>query len=238
MIGVVLSIVFFLSAPQSTPPSPDTFLSYQALQDNELNPDPDSAFWKDAKSVDLDQSILGEPDPSVRSEARSRWTKDYLYFLFWGPYDTLHLKPDPDTVHETYKLWFYDDFELYLGSNFDNINLYGEFQISPQSEFLDMAIDATRQKPGWNDERLWDSGMTVKSRIDRDNKVWYGEMRIPIAAIDKRPAAIGNKFRVNVYRLQSAGEGKKIHFLAWRPTGEWNPHRPQKFGILELTGQP
>ncbi|MGB7434560.1 MAG: carbohydrate-binding family 9-like protein [Candidatus Acidiferrum sp.] len=237
MIRILLSFLFLLTAPLSTPPS-DTFLSYEALQDHELNPDPDSAFWKDAESVVLDQSILGEPDPSVRSEARSRWTKDYLYFLFWGPYDTLHLKPDPDTVHETYKLWFYDDFELYLGSNFDNINLYGEFQISPQSEFLDMAIDATRPKPGWNDERLWDSGMKVKSRIDADKKVWYGEMRIPIASIDKRAPIIGNKFRVNVYRLQSAGEGKKIHFLAWRPTGEWNPHRPQKFGTLELTGQP
>jgi Carbohydrate family 9 binding domain-like len=237
MLGILLSLLLSFAAPQSTPPQ-DVFFSYQARQDHALNPDPDSAFWKDAKSVVLDESILGAPDPSVRSEARSRWTKNYLYFLFWGPYETLHLKPDPDTVHETYKLWFYDDFELYLGSNFDNINLYGEFQISPQSEFLDMAIDATRPKPGWNDEHLWDSGMTVKSRIDKDKKIWYGEMRIPIAPIDKRPAAIGNKFRVNVYRLQSAGAGNKIHFLAWRPTGEWNPHRPQKFGTLELTGQP
>jgi hypothetical protein len=80
--------------------------------------------------------------------------------------------------------------------------------------------------------------MKVKSRIDRDRKIWYGEMLIPLAAIDKRPPAVGNDFRVNVYRLQSAGEGKKIHFLAWRPTGEWNPHRPKKFGLLKLMGDP
>jgi hypothetical protein len=214
------------------------FLSFRSAEDHELNPDPDSDFWRQAKSVALDQSILGEPDPALRSEVRSRWTSKYLYFLFWGPYGTLHLKPDPDTQHETYKLWFYDDFELYLGANFDNINLYGEFQISPQSEFLDLAIDASREKPGWNDERLWDSGMTVKSRIDAVKKIWYGEMRIPIAAVDKRPPAIGNEFRVNVYRLQSVGEGQKVHFLAWRPTGEWNPHRPKKFGILRFTSAP
>jgi len=193
---------------------------------------------REARSVALDQSILGEADPALRSQARSRWTEKYLYFLFRGPYGTLHLKPNPDTQHETYKLWFYDDFELYLGTNFDNINLYGEYQISPQSEFLVMPIDASRPKPGWNDERLWDSGMTVKSRIDGEKKIWYGEMRIPIAAIDKRRAAIGNEFRVNVYRLQSVGEGQKVHFLAWQPTGEWNPHRPKKFGILRFAGEP
>ncbi len=219
-----------------SPDSSAVFLSYEASENHALNPDPDSPFWRAAKSIILDRNILGQPDPTVRSEARSRWTKDNLYFLFWGPYETLHLKPDPDTVHETFKLWFYDDFELYLGSNFENINLYGEFQISPQSEFLDQAIDATVTKPGWGNEHLWDSGMTVKSRIDRDNKIWYGEMCIPLRAIDKRNPMAGNEFRVNVYRLQFAGEGKRIHFLAWQPTGEWNPHRPKKFGILRLSG--
>jgi Carbohydrate family 9 binding domain-like len=215
-------------------PTENVLSSLYSADDHELNPDPKSDFWKTAPSVVLDKTILGELDPPVRSEARSRWTKTYLYFLFWGPYEYLHLKPDPDTVHETWKLWFYDDFELYLGSNYENINLYGEFQISPQSEFLDQAIDATRDRPGWNDEHLWDSGMTVKSRIDAEHKIWYGEMRIPVAAIDKRPVKAGNEFRVNVYRLQYAGEGKKIHFLAWQPTGEWNPHRPKKFGTLKL----
>jgi cellulose/xylan binding protein with CBM9 domain len=234
---VALSLILLFQAPPQAQPS-NSFLSLQSRKDHELNPDPDCDFWKQSKGVLLDRSILDEPDPSVRSEVRSRWTKQYLYLLFWGPYDVLHLKADPDTQHKTYKLWFYDDFELYLGSNFDNINLYDEFEISPQSEFLDMAINARREKPGWNDEYLWNSGMAVKSRIDKDKMIWYGEMRIPMAAIDGRSPAIGNKFRVNIYRLQSAGTGKKIHFLAWQPTGEWNPHRPNKFGTLELAGAP
>jgi hypothetical protein len=232
----ILLLLSFISETQRA--SPNVFLSPMAAKDHELDPDPGSEFWAQAPGIALDESILGEPDLSVRSEARSRWTKDYLYLLFWGPYDVLHLKPDPDTEHKTYKLWFYDDFELYIGSNFDNINLYYEFEISPQSEFLDMAIDATREKPGWNDEYLWNSGMAVKSRIDKQKKIWYGEMRIPLATIDKRPPAVGNKLRVNIYRLQSAGQGRKIHFLAWQPTGEWNPHRPTKFGTLELVGAP
>lgn len=232
--GLIVYFFAFCAAAQQ----PAVFLSYQAREGHALNPDPEDKFWKNIPGIVLDNSILGQPDLVVKSEARSRWTPGSLYFLFWGPYQNLHLKPDPDTKQETYKLWNFDDFELYLGSNFENINLYGEFQISPQSEFLDMAIDASRQRPGWNDERLWNSGMEVKSRIDPDKKIWYGEMRIPIAAIDKRPPKEGNDFRVNVYRLQSAEPGQRIHFLAWRPTGEWNPHRPKTFGILRLAATP
>lgn len=257
MIRILLSsllLLWFLPRIQQAAPQPGTqqavepsaggaaeeqgaFLSYQARKDTALDPDPESAFWKDAKGIALDHSILGKPDPTVASEARSRWTKKYLYFLFWGPYDTLHLKPNPDTQHDTQHLWNYDDFELYLGSNFQNINLYHEFEISPQSEYLDMAIDATRARPGWNDEYLWNSGMTVKSRIEQGKKIWYGEMRIPIAAVDKRPAKIGNEFRADVFRLQHTGHGRG-HFLAWRATGEWMPHHPDKFGILRLAGKP
>lgn len=230
---VALAILFFLSFT-SWAQEANSFDASFAAKDHELNPEPDSEFWRHAPGIVLDRSILGEPDMSVRSHARSRWSEHYLYLLFWGPYDILHLKPEPNTEHKTYKLWFYDDFELYIGSNFENINLYHEFEISPQGEFLDMAIDATREKPGWNDEYLWKSGMAVKSRIDKEKKIWYGEMRIPLVAIDTRRPAIGNKFRVNIYRLQSAGEGRKIHFLAWQPTDEWNPHRPSKFGVLEF----
>jgi hypothetical protein len=106
--------------------------------------------------------------------------------------------------------------------------------MSPQSEFLDLSIDSTRPRPGWNDERLWDSGMIVKGRIDTDKKVWYGEMRILIPSVDKRTPKAGNEFRINLYRQQAAGEGKRFHFLAWQPTGEWNPHHPEKFGTLRL----
>ena len=219
------------------PPPPTVFNSYQAAADHRLDPNPDSDFWRDVNGIILYRNILGDPDAVIRSEARSRWTKNNLYFLFWGPYEALQLKPNPVTAEQTQKLWEYDDFELYLGSNFENINLYGEYQISPQSEFLDNWIDATVSRPGWNDEYKWKSGVTVKSRIDHEKKIWYGEMCVPLSTIDKRPAATGNEFRVNVYRLQTAGEGKKRHFLAFMPTGEWNPHRPATFGTLKLVSQ-
>lgn len=130
------------------------FLSTCTAEDHALIADPASAFWKDTPQITMDRIITGEPDTELKEMVRSRWSKDKLYFLFIGPYDTLDVRPHPDTVNETYKLWFHDVFEMDLGANFDNINLDGEFQMSPQGEFADLGIDATKPRPGWNDERL------------------------------------------------------------------------------------
>ena len=227
---------FLLLALTSAAQEPGVFLSHHADQDVEPSADPSSAFWRDIRGVFIETSILGGAVPNLRAEVRSRWTKDNLYFLFIGPYEALNLKPDPDTAVETYKLWEWDCFEAYVGADFENINRYREFQMSPQGEFLDLDIDASVPKPGWSDERLWNSGMKVKARIDKDRKIWVGEMRIPIAAIDKRPAKAGNEMRVNLFRQD--GKTPKRDFLAWQTTGVWNPHHPEKFGRLRLIEHP
>lgn len=218
--------------------TPAVFPSYHAERDADLTADPDAKFWKGIPGQVIDHSILGHLEPDLRSEARSRWTEKYLYFLFSGAYDNLNLKPNPTTDSETFRLWEWDVFELDLGADFEHINRYAELQVSPQSEFLDLAIDSTKPRPGWSDERFWDSGMKVKSRIDASHHIWYAEMRIPIASIDARPPQLGNEFRVNVYRLHGQGPGRQRPFLAWHPTGVYNPHHPEKFGILKLVTLP
>lgn len=215
---------------------PDVFPSYYAKHDTELTADPSSRFWKGIPAVAVERSILGTAEPELRFEVRSRWTRRNLYFLFVGSYDKLTLKPDPRTDAETFRLWEFDVFELYLGADFEHINRYREFQVSPQSEFLDLAIDSTRPRPGWSDERLWDSGMHVKSRVDDNSRIWYAEMRIPVGSLRKERPTPGSEFRINVYRLH--GPGPKRHFLAWQTIGVFNPHHPEKFGRLKLLSSP
>jgi len=159
----ILMVILGVAAPAQ---EPGVFLSYQASQDPELSADPDSDFWRNIKGVVIVNSILGGSVSHLRSEVRSRWTQDYVYFLFIGSYQSLYLKPDPDTASETYRLWEWDCFEVYLGADFENINRYREFQMSPQGEFLDLDIDAAKSRPGHSEERFWDSGMKVKARID------------------------------------------------------------------------
>ena len=222
--------LFCVSAVQAqeTP----VFLSHYAEESIEPTADPESAFWNGIQGVVIEKSVLGPVMPEFRAEVRSRWTRGYVYFLFIGPYQKLTLKPDPDLVSETYRLWEKDCFEVYLGADFAHTNRYREFQMSPQGEFLDLDIDSTKARPGFNGEQNWDSGMKVKARVDDARKIWYGEMRIPIAAVDERPAAEGNEMRINLYRQD--GEAPNRAFLAWQPPMVWNPHHPEKFGTLRL----
>jgi hypothetical protein len=209
-----------------------SFPSYFADKAVEPTADSGSAFWKGIQGVVIDKSVLGPAMPMFRAEVRSRWTAEYIYFLFIGPYQNLTLNANPDTVKETYRLWEKDCFEVYLGADAEHTNRYREFQMSPQSEFLDLDIDSTRPKPGFNGEDKWNAGMKVKARIDEKNKIWYGEIRIPIAAVDKRPAQAGNEMGINLFRQDGAPPDRV--FLAWQPPGVWNPHHPEKFGTLKL----
>lgn len=231
---LLMSVLLFCTAIVSAQDKP-VFLSYYADKAVEPTADPDSPFWKGITGVTIERSVLGPAMPQSRAEVRSRWTNEYVYFLFIGPYQKLTLKPNPDLVNETYRLWEKDCFEVYLGADFQNTNRYREFQMSPQGEFLDLDIDSKRDKPGLNDERNWNSGMKVKARIDEKRKIWYGEMRIPISAVDSRLPKAGNEMRINLYRQD--GEPPKRDFLAWQPPMVWNPHHPEIFGILKLVEQ-
>ena len=232
---LILLILLGPVAGAAAAPQAGLFPCYRSDVDPDLTADPDSEFWRGIPGVYIEESILGGPIPHLRSEVRSRWTDQFIYFLFIGPYRELTLKPDPETGSETYRLWEWDCFEVYLGADFADIHRYREFQMSPQGEFLDLDIDATRPKPGHGDERLWDSGMEVKARIDEGEKIWYGEMRIPIASVDRRPPRVGNEMRINLFRQD--GKRPQRRFLAWRVTGVWNPHRPEKFGRLRLVSE-
>ncbi len=225
------SALFLLEEPTGKNPD-DIFTSKYSDSESTLTADPSTPFWLEAKPIIIDKNILGGPEPKMVSEARSRWTDKNIYFLFSGPFDYQVLKSDPDTETETFRLWQWDDFELYIGSDFEHINLYKEFEVSPQSEFLDLNINSEVPMAGHNDERFWDSGFTVKGRVDTEAGVWFAEICIPISSIDDRKPAAGNEFRVNVYRLQ--GPQNDRDFLAWRPTGYFNPHHPEVFGLLRL----
>lgn len=225
------SKLFLLEDPSGFVPA-DTLESLYSKSESDLSADPSAIFWSEARPVILDRNILGGPEADLISEARSRWTDNNLYFIFSGPFDFQVLKPDPDTEKETFRLWQWDDFELYIGADFDSIHLYREFEVSPQGEFLDLNINSKIPMAGHNDERFWDSGFRVKSRTDSENKIWYTEMCIPISSFDKRVPAEGNAYRVNIYRLQGPQDDRD--FLAWRPTGYWNPHHPEVFGTMIL----
>jgi hypothetical protein len=206
----------------------EVMTSQHAPRDTGPDTNPASAFWKGVAPVYAERDVNGKVLAGVRTEVRSRWTEHNLYFLFICPYDHLTLKPDPNTAAETNELWKWDVAEAFIGSNFQNIRRYKEFEVSPQGEWVDLDIDRDSPHPvdGW----VWNSGMEAAARIDAQTKTWYAFMRIPYATIDTRPARAGNRLRINLYRSQGADP----RLITWRPTGRPTFHAPEAFGEIRL----
>lgn len=205
------------------------FESASAAEDVSLSTDPGSAFWRSTPVVCAEKDSHGEAMPQYRAEIRSRWTERNLYFLFVCLYEELSLNPLPNTASETFQLWDWDVAEVFIGSDFQNIQRYKEFEISPQGEWVDLDIDLTKphHEEGWT----WTSGLSVAARIDPSIKTWYGAMRIPFAALSPRPPAAGDTFRINLFWSQRRGAK-----LAWQPTMSHTFHVPERFGLLRLAG--
>jgi hypothetical protein len=212
---------------------PAVFESTFAQQDAPMQLDPTAPFWSAARPVYMEKDPFGKADPRYRTEVRSRWTKDNLYFLFTCPYEQLHLKPQPNTHQETNELWNWDVAEVFVGSDFADIQRYKEFEISPQGEWIDLDINLhnPHHEAGWT----WNSGFEAVARIDQQKHVWYGAMRIPLAAIDARPPAPGNTLRLNLFRSQ--GPPEHLHEIAWQPTMSKTFHVPEHFGLIKLVGE-
>jgi len=195
-----------------------------------LSTNPESGFWRGVQPVYMEVDGYGNPVPRYRTEVRTRWTDRSLYFLFVCPYAQLNLKPDPETSSETNELWKWDVAEVFIGSDFKEIRRYKEFEVSPQGEWVDLDIDL--RKPHHEEGWKWNSGFEVSARIDRARSIWYGAMKIPYAAIDTRPAAGGNRLRINLFRTQ--GPGPRRQEITWRPPMAVTFHVPDRFGTLEL----
>jgi hypothetical protein len=220
------SLVLVSSALVSA--EPDVIRSRRAATDFALTADPLAPHWKAVEGVIAENDAMGRPTPGHRTEIRSQWTVRNLYFLFICPYEELHLKPQPDTTRETGQLWDWDVAEIFAGADFSDIHRYREFQVSPQGEYIDLDIDT--RKMNWRGAMEWNSGFEVKAVLDRERKVWFAEMRIPIASIDSRPAGVGNEIRINFYRLQGPPPHRKQ--VTWRPTHSESHHVPESFGRL------
>lgn len=208
----------------------DVIVSSRAGADFELTARPDAPQWRNVAGVTAENNAFGKPTPGHFTEIRSRWTENHLYFLFICHYQALHLKSRKVTDRETRELWEWDVAEVFVGADFEQVNRYREFQVSPQDEYLDLDINSNDLNA--DRDMKWDSGFTVKARIDQSKKIWYGEMKIPIASIDERPAKADNEMRVNFYRLQGPGANRKQ--VVWRPTNHRSHHVPESFGRLVL----
>jgi hypothetical protein len=223
-----LLVCALLAVPAFTEPA--VFESRKAPVDVALTADPESSFWRDVPGIVTKTDSVGQPVPNNRMQVRSRWTAGNLYILYICEFDELTLKPNPTTGRETNQLWQWDVAEAFLGSDLNDVARYKEFEVSPQSEWVDLDIDRSAQKRGAGIN--WNSGFEVKARIDRSKKVWYGEMKIPFDKLGVGSPSNKTKLRAGIYRCAGREPARKL--ISWQITGARSFHVPERFGLLVL----
>src|SRR4051812_25886430 len=226
--SVVLIMLVLSPVPRSHPQN--VMECVRADQDVSLTLDPDSPFWREAGSVTLDKDRFGKMAPQCRTTVRTRWTQSNIYFLFVSPYRELHLKPNPTKEKETNELWNWDVAEVFIGSDFNDIQRYKEFEVSPQGEWVD--LDINLHNPHHEDGWMWNSGFQSAAHIDEARHTWSAAMRIPFSAIDSRAPAPGNTLRINFFL--SEGVAANHCELAWQPPMKETFHVPERFGLIQL----
>jgi hypothetical protein len=204
--------------------------THRISRDFSLSADPEAAPWREVSGVIASTDPFGRPLPDARTEIKSRWTPNNLYFLFISHYESLYPRPNPTPEKEVWGLWDYDVVEVFIGHDLENINLYKEFEISPDGEFIDLDVD--RKRKGKEVDWLWNSGMKYKTRIDRNHKVWFCEMQIPWRTIDTRVPIAGNELKLNLYRIEGGPKNRK--YIVWSQIDNPSYHTPEKFGSLRL----
>src|SRR4051812_9098921 len=156
-----------------------------ASSDRDFDPDgnPAKPQWKKAPPTRIEYSLKeGSPRPELSTEVRALWTDKAVYFLFTCPYTKLTTFTDKPKA-ERLGLWDRDVVEVFLAPDAGNVRRYGEYEVAPTNERLDVLIS-----PG-NSDFPWDSHFTSSVKVDEQAKVWTAELRIPMASLggDVRP---------------------------------------------------
>jgi hypothetical protein len=168
---------------------------------------------------------------SIATEARIDFTDQSLLALFRGNYTALryaeNLLVEADTG-KSHTLWMHSDvFELFVGPNSRATGKYKEFQVAPDSRFIDIHVNraAGKSNPHWR------SGMQCRSFVDDAKKIWTAVMQIPWNCFDADYRS-DCEWNTNLYRATGKFHGDEL--MAWSPTGygERAFHRYEHFGRI------
>jgi len=188
--------------------------------------------WGIAERISFDTSYRpGERFPGACTEVASLWSNTHLYFAFWSKYTELNTYSGEDASLERWGLWERDVVEVFVNPFPDRINTYWEFEVAPNNQWVDLAIDLEKN-PFY--DMSWNSGFDHATRVDEPNGVWYCEMRIPLVSLDVAQINPGTEWRANFYRCDGSGDPARRRSLAWSPTTVASFHSPNCFGIIRF----
>jgi predicted TIM-barrel fold metal-dependent hydrolase len=185
----------------------------------------DEAVWDRAQPVWVEYGSLKH---DVRAELATRvrvlYSDQFIYFGWESPFTELTVFETPSPDRERLGLWDRDVVEVFIGSDWTNINRYAEYEVAPTNERLDVLLNLPAKEFGW------DGRAQSAVKVDRKRKVWTVEWRMPLEVLSPSKPVRGDRWRLNLYRCDRANDA----FLAWNPVLKSSFHTPAKFGVLEF----
>ena len=184
--------------------------------------------WQRADILRFSDNVTGTP-ASLVSEARALYNDAFLMIGFRVEDTNLWATMRERDQH----LWTEEVVEVFIQADPLNPN-YIELEVNPLGTLLDIyLIDIRRPLPyrSWNSSKIqW--AVAIDGSVDgKEGDVgWSCEIALPledVAMAPSIPPKPGDRWRVNLYRVESRPEGQG---LAWSPTRRRDFHVPDRFG--------
>ncbi len=199
--------------------------------------------WKDIPNVGTFVNTMTGAASQPQTEAKIAWDDKNIYFAFdntdksiWGK---LNNRDD--------KLWTQEADEVMIDAD-GNGKTYIELQVSPSGALFDSylpmyrkyedLIDPKRKPYSWNSRAKWAVNIEgTLNKVGDEDKRWTTELALPLADVNgldtvgaKIPPAFGDVWRINLYRMDSADEGKPQAAVGWSPPLVGDFHALDRFG--------
>ena len=190
---------------------------------------PASAAWEQAPAERFSADWQGKnPDSRRETQVQLLWSRERLYLRFQCRFREINVFPDAAPNGRRDKLWDRDVVEVFLQSDPSKPLHYLEFEVSPNGQWIDLAIDRTNVPHDLSDLK---SRLKRRVYLDEARETWTAELAIPMKSLTKRFDR-GATWRVNFYRVE--GKSEPRFYSAWSPTNTSVPnfHVPEAFGEL------
>ena len=201
-------------------------------QDFEPGRQNENLLWHQAKPVRLEQATAdGTVFPELSTKVRALWSGKYLYLRYECPFSKLTVFEPAQSARKRFgttvgaNLWDRDVVEAFIAADAENVSRYAELEVAPTNEQLDLMILGKGKS-----DFEWSSKFDSAVHVDKAEKVWTCEMRIPLTAWGDTNPLAGTRWRLNLFRCDRAHKA----LMAWNPTLSGSFHEPHRFGVLEF----
>jgi predicted TIM-barrel fold metal-dependent hydrolase len=195
--------------------------------DKDFEPDGDlnDPVWQKATPARVEYgSLKYDARPEMATSVRVLYSDQFIYFGWECPFTKLTVFDTPSADRERLGLWDRDVVEVFVGSDWQNINRYAEYEVAPTNERLDVLVNLPGKDFGW------DGRAQSAVKVDKKRKVWTVEWRMPLEVLSAAKPSPGTRWRLNLYRCDKANNA----YMAWSPVLKSSFHTPEKFGVLEF----